>query len=103
MSAPSSRISDVRSSLARGRNSRSGALALLMGSPKIFNFRGERRQQSPNDASVIHCDLLAEREGPLVLLACLSMSRLSFRIIVYLARIFASASFHHSCALCAHS
>ena len=52
--------------LARGRNSRSGVLALLMGSPKIFNFRGERRQQSPNDASVIHCDLLAEREGPLV-------------------------------------
>lgn len=54
------------SAIARGRNSRSGALALLMGSPKIFNFRGERRQQSPNDASVIHCDLLAEREGPLV-------------------------------------
>ena len=59
-------FSDVRSFLARGRNSRSGALALLMGSPKIFNFRGERRQLSPNDASVIHCDLLAEREGPLV-------------------------------------
>jgi hypothetical protein len=34
-----------------------------MGSPQIFNFWGERKQQSPNDASVIHCDLLAERES----------------------------------------
>jgi hypothetical protein len=36
---------------------------LYMGSPQIFNFWGERKQQSPNDASVIHCDLLAERES----------------------------------------
>ena len=36
---------------------------LYMGSPQIFNFWGERKQQSPNDISVIHCDLLAERES----------------------------------------
>ena len=33
-----------------------------MGSPQIFNLWGERRHKSPNDASVILCDLVAERE-----------------------------------------
>ena len=42
---------------------RSLRVILYMGSPQIFNFWGERKQQSPNDASVIHCDLLAERES----------------------------------------
>ena len=34
-----------------------------MGSPKIFNFWGERRHKSPNVASDILCDLVAERES----------------------------------------
>ena len=38
---------------------------LHMGSPKIFNFWGERRHKSPNAASDILCDLVAERECPL--------------------------------------
>ena len=42
---------------------RSLRVILYMGSPQIFNFWGERKQQSPNDVSVIHCDLLAERES----------------------------------------
>lgn len=42
---------------------RSLRVILYMGAPQIFNFWGERKQQSPNDASVIHCDLLAERES----------------------------------------
>ena len=37
---------------------------LSMGSPKIFNFWGERRHKSPNVASDILCDLVAERESP---------------------------------------
>ena len=36
---------------------------LSMGSPKIFNFWGERRHKSPNVASDILCDLVAERES----------------------------------------
>jgi hypothetical protein len=45
-------------------NMRLGALASnLIGAPTNFVSEwGERRQLSPNDASVIHCDLLAERE-----------------------------------------
>ena len=34
-----------------------------MGSPQIFNLWGERRHKSPNVASNIYCDLVAEREG----------------------------------------
>ena len=36
---------------------------LHMGSPKIFNFWGERRHKSPNVASDILCYLVAERES----------------------------------------
>ena len=35
-----------------------------LGSPKNFNFWGERRHKSPNVASDILCDLVAERESP---------------------------------------
>ena len=34
-----------------------------MGSPQIFNLWGERRHKSPNVASNILCDLVAEREA----------------------------------------
>ena len=37
-------------------------LPSLIGSPKIFNFWGERRHKSLNAASGSHCDLVAERE-----------------------------------------
>ena len=58
------RIFNVRSFLALGEKFLSSLRVILyMGSPQIFNFWGERKQQSPNDVSVIHCDLLAERES----------------------------------------
>ena len=35
---------------------------IYRGPRKSADFWGERRQLSPNDACVIHCDLLAERD-----------------------------------------
>lgn len=40
-------------------------LFLLMGLPKILFFFGERRLPSPNDAGVILCEWLAERDAKL--------------------------------------
>ena len=59
------RLFKVRSLRSRGGEIPASPLRVIlyMGSPQIFNFWGERKQQSPNDASVIHCDLLAERES----------------------------------------
>ena len=62
---------------------------LYMGSPQIFNFWGERKQQSPNDASVIHCDLLAERESSAqtILRSSFAASALADAFFVYHSRI----------------
>ena len=62
---------------------------LYMGSPQIFNFWGERKQQSPNDASVIHCDLLAERESSAqtILRSSFATSAFTDAFFVYYSRI----------------
>lgn len=62
---------------------------LYMGSPQIFNFWGERKQQSPNDASVIHCDLLAERESSAqtILRSSFAASAFTDAFFVYHSRI----------------